>query len=474
MTFLETLRAIVGTDHVLTHQLDGYEMDWRGLYRGRALAVALPGSTDQVCAVVAACSAARVAIVPQGGNTGLVGGAVPDQSGRQVLLNLRRMNRVRDLDEKNLTLTVEAGCVLEAVQERAAAAGLLFPLSLAAEGSCTIGGNLASNAGGTQVLRYGNARELCLGLEVVTPDGRVWSGLSGLRKDNSGYDLRQLYIGSEGTLGVITAATLRLFPPPASTMTAWISVPCAGAAIELLSLAQKQLGPTLTGFEIMGREAVALADKHFPQLRAPDAQAYPWHVVLEQSSHLLEATERPQFETMLEAGFERALIADAIVAESAEQAKRLWHVREAIPLAQAKEGANLKHDVSVPISRIPEFLEAVEGALRAALPDIRLVLLGHVGDGNLHYNVQAPEGDTGGAYFARHGDWITRQVYDAVDACGGSFSAEHGVGAFKTDELAHRKDAVALDLMQRIKAALDPLHLMNPGRVLKAVPVDVG
>lgn len=473
VTILESLRAIVGTDHVLTSDLEAYETDWRGICRGRALAVVLPATTAEVAAVVATCANARVAIVPQGGNTGLVGGAIPDGSGRQVLLSLRRLNRLRQLDSQNLTLTAEAGCVLETVQEHAAAAGLLFPLSLAAEGSCTIGGNLASNAGGTQVLRYGNARELCLGLEVVTADGRIWNGLSGLRKDNSGYDLRQLFIGSEGTLGIITAATLRLFPPPASTLTSWLSLSSAAAAIEYLAFARQQLGPTLTGFEIMGRDAVALADRHFPQLRPPASTEFPWYVLLEQSSHVPEDVARSQFEAMLAAGLERGWIEDAVIAESVEQARRLWHVREAIPLAQAKESANLKHDISVPISRIPPFLDAVASSLREGLPDVRLIVLGHAGDGNLHFNIQAPQGDMNGEYFDRHGDWITRQIYDAVMARGGSISAEHGIGAFKTDELVARKSDVALGLMRSVKRALDPLQLLNPGRVLKMEPLEV-
>lgn len=468
LPILQILREIVGTAHVLTTDLDAYETDWRAVYRGRALAVVLPATAMQTAAVVAACARAGIAIVPQGGNTGLVGGSIPDDSGCQILLSLKRMNRVRELDRHNLTLTAEAGCVLETIQNEAASAGLLFPLSLAAEGSCTIGGNLASNAGGTQVLRYGNARELCLGLEVVAADGRIWHGLSGLRKDNSGYDLRQLYIGSEGTLGVITAATLRLFPPPAATLTAWVSLPCAAAAITLLAFAQQWLGPTLTAFEIMGQEAVALANKHFPQLRAPAWSTSPWYVLLEQSTHVPETEARAQFEALFEESFSKEVIADAILAESVEQAKRLWHVRESIPLAQAQEGANLKHDISLPISRLVPFLEFVNGELRGRLPNIRMITLGHVGDGNLHFNVQAPEGDTGGIYLAEHGQWITQCVYDAVAKFGGSFSAEHGVGATKAGELARRKQDVALDLMRSIKAALDPLNLMNPGRVLQA------
>jgi FAD/FMN-containing dehydrogenase len=330
------LRSVLGPTQVLSADLAAHEVDWRGIYRGRALAVARPDSTAGVAATLAACAAAGVSVVTQGGNTGLVGGAVPDDSGTQLVLSTARLNRVRELDRHNQTLTVEAGCILQSVQEAAAAAGFLFPLSLAAEGSCTIGGNLASNAGGTQVLRYGNARDLCLGLEVVTPDGRVWEGLSGLRKDNTGYDLRNLYIGSEGTLGVITAATLKLFPRPVAQSTAWVAVPSAAAALELLALARERLGASLSGFELMGREALALVALHFPAFKAPISDDTPWCVLIEQSAEGSQAQARALFDQLLEQALEREVITDAVIAESIDQSNRLWHARESIPLAQAK------------------------------------------------------------------------------------------------------------------------------------------
>jgi len=462
---LESLRAIVGPANVLTDgDLAGYEHDWRKRYRGKALAVVRPGSTDEVAQVVATCISHGASIVPQGGNTGLVGGGVPDDSGTQVLLTLSRMDRVRSIDAANLAMTVEAGCVLQSVQEAAAAQGLLFPLSLAAEGSCTIGGNLATNAGGTQVLRYGNARELCLGLEVVTAQGEVWHGLSGLRKDNTGYDLRDLFIGSEGTLGIITAATLKLYPQPAATLTALAALPSLAAAVELLQLAQARLGAGLTGFEVMGEFALGLVRRHFPQLRQPLPPS-PWTVLLEQSDTEGESHARGLFEGLLETALERGLISDAAVAESIDQSNGLWHLRESIPLAQSEEGLNIKHDISLPVSRIPDFVASTDAALRAAVPGVRLVNFGHLGDGNLHYNVQAPEGVDAKEFLRLREPEVNTLVYDAVGACGGSISAEHGIGALKREELALRKSPVALGLMRAIKAALDPRGTMNPGRV---------
>lgn len=466
MTLEATLRGIVGDTNVLVDgDLSAYELDWRKRYRGRARAVVRPGSTAEVAAVVRACAAEAVSIVPQGGNTGLVGGGVPDPSGTQVLLSLIRLNRVRGIDAANLTMTVEAGSLLQAVQEAAAAHGLLFPLSLAAEGSCTIGGNLATNAGGTQVLRFGNARELCLGLEVVTADGEVWDGLSGLRKDNTGYDLRDLYVGSEGTLGIITAATLKLHPQPAATTTALATLGSLDAAVELLSLAQARLGAGLTGFEAMNTFSLGLVRAHFPQLVQPLAAA-PWTVLLEQADSEGVEHATALFHGLLETALERGLILDAAVASNLEQSKTMWHLRESIPLAQSLEGLNIKHDISLPISRIPAFVASTDAALAAAVPGVRLVDFGHLGDGNLHYNVQAPVGVDAAAFLREREREVNRIVYDAVIAHAGSISAEHGVGALKRDELAQRKSPVALKLMGAIKQALDPAGRMNPGRVL--------
>ncbi len=462
----DALRAAVGERQVLTDgDLSAWQIDQRRRYHGRALAVVRPGSTAEVVAVVKACAAHGAAIVPQGGNTGMVGGSVPDASGTQVLLSLTRMNAVRQIDAANLTMTVDAGCVLQTLQEAAAAQGLLFALSLAAEGSCTIGGNLSTNAGGTQVLRYGNARELCLGLEVVTPAGEVWNGLSGRRKDNTGYDLRDLFIGSEGTLGIITGATLKLHPQPAAVMTALAALTTLDAAVRLLQLAQARLGAGLTGFEVMGEFALGLVRKHFRQLAQPLPRA-PWMVLLEQSDSEGEAHARGQFEGLLEAALEAGLITDAAVAESIQQSNVMWHLRESIPLAQVEEGSNIKHDISLPVSAIPSFVAATDAALMHSFPGIRLVNFGHLGDGNLHYNVQAPVGVDPARFLRDNEHAVNELVYDAVARHHGSFSAEHGIGALKRDELAQRKSPVALGMMRAIKAALDPQNLMNPGRVL--------
>jgi FAD/FMN-containing dehydrogenase len=465
---LAELLEICGPTHVLTEgDLSAWESDWRKRSRGKALAVVRPAATEEVAQVVQACARHGVSIVPQGGNTGLVVGSTPDASGRQVVLSLQRMNQVLAIDKANLTVTVQAGCLLQSLQEAARAAGLLFPLSLAAEGSCTIGGNLATNAGGTQVLRYGNARDLCLGLQVVNAQGQVWDGLSGLRKDNTGYDLRDLMIGSEGTLGVITAATLKLYPLPASQLTAWAAVPSMEQAIGLLGVAQMHLSASLTGFEVMGRFALSLVAKHFPQMRVPFHKTSEYCVLLENSDHESPEHAREMLERLLEDAMEQGMVTDAVIAESMAQAQQLWHVRESIPLAQAEEGLNIKHDISVPISRIPEFVRYAHDLLERNIPGVRLVNFGHLGDGNLHFNVQAPEGQDGKSFLQTQEGRVNKLVYEAVRAFDGSISAEHGVGGLKVDELEHHKSPVALDMMRAIKRALDPQDLLNPGRVLR-------
>ncbi|PUE07678.1 FAD-binding oxidoreductase [Limnohabitans sp. T6-20] len=465
------LRQICGHANVITHDdpgadLSPWEQDWRKRVKGRALVVVRPGNTQEVAAVVKACAAHNTPIVPQGGNTGLVVGGVPDGSGTQIVLSMTRMSAVRAIDPANLTITVEAGCVLQNLQAAAENAGFLFPLSLGAEGSCTIGGNLGTNAGGTQVVRYGNTRELCLGLEVVTAQGEVWHGLSGLRKDNTGYDLRNLMIGSEGTLGIITAATMKLYPLPAAQLTAWAAVPTMEAAVQLLGLAHQRLGPGLTGFEVMNQFALSLVDKHYPQLRVPLWQETPWCVLLENSDSENEAHARSQFEALLEAALEAGCVTDAVVAENLTQARSLWHIRESITLAQATEGLNIKHDISIPVSRIPAFVAETDALLAREVPGVRMVDFGHLGDGNLHYNVQAPEGADGQAFLRDFEDKVNTLVFDQVKRFDGSISAEHGVGELKVGKLPLYKDPTALAMMRAVKQALDPHNLLNPGRVL--------
>ncbi len=469
---LDSLRQICGASNVLTHEdpqtdLSAWEQDWRKRAQGLALAVVRPANVQEVSEVVKACVKAKVSIVPQGGNTGLAVGSIPDDTGQQVVLSLQRMNQIRSLDAANLTVVAEAGCVLQQVQEHVDKAGYLFPLSLAAEGSCTLGGNLGTNAGGTQVVRFGNTRELCLGLEVVTAQGDIWHGLSGLRKDNTGYDLRNLMIGSEGTLGIITAACMKLYPQPAAQLTAWAAVPSMEAAVLLLGLAHERLGAGLTGFEVMGQFALSLVDKHHPQLRVPLFKETPWCVLLENSDHESEAHARIGFESLMETALENGWVTDAVVAESLAQAHSLWQIRESIPLAQASEGLNIKHDISVPVSRIPQFVAETDALLQTKIPDIRLVNFGHLGDGNLHYNVQAPAGADGPAFLKNHEDEVNTWVFDQVKAFNGSISAEHGIGSLKAGKLTHYKDPTALAMMKAIKLALDPHNIMNPGRVIK-------
>jgi len=471
-TLLDTLRHIVGAAHVFTDgDLSAFTRDWRKRAHGKALAVVRPANAEEVAAIVKACAghqpATGVSIVPQGGNTGLAVGSVPDGSGTQIVLSLTRMNAVRAIDNANLTMTVEAGCILQNLQETAEEAGFLFPLSLAAEGSCTIGGNLGTNAGGTQVVRYGNTRDLCLGLEVVTAQGEIWHGLSGLRKDNTGYDLRNLFIGSEGTLGIITAATMKLYPLPAAQLTAWATVPSMEAAVTLLGLAHRHLGAGLTGFEVMGQFALSLVDRHFAQLRVPLFHSAPYCVLLEISDHESEAHARGLFERLLELAMEDGCVSDAVVAESLNQARQLWHIRESIPLAQAEEGLNIKHDISIPVSRIPAFVAETDALLQHQIPGVRLVNFGHLGDGNLHYNVQAPEEGDAATFLREQEDRVNALVFDAVTRFHGSISAEHGVGSLKIDKLPHYKSPVALGMMRAIKQALDPHNLMNPGRVVR-------
>jgi FAD/FMN-containing dehydrogenase len=439
--------------------------DWRGKWTGTALAVVQPDSPQDVAHVMRWCHERRIPVVPQGGNTGLSGGATPDASGRSVVLSLSRLQSVRSVDLQNNTVTVDAGVTLLALQEAAQAQGRMFPLSLAAEGSCTIGGNLASNAGGVQVLRYGNARELCLGLEVVTAEGELWNGLRGLRKDNTGYDLRDLYIGSEGTLGIITGATLKLFPPPRSQVVACMAVPAPAQAVELLTFAQARLGAALTAFELMSNTCLQLVEKHVPGSRIPFAERSPWYVLLELSGELDDAQATSSMESLLEAAFDQSLITDAALSSNLSQLQTLWALRENISEAQGAEGKTIKHDISLPASHIAEFIGSTDAAIRAQSSGVRLVVFGHLGDGNLHYNLSPVEGASPAEFLALE-PAMNRLVHDAVHARGGSISAEHGLGVLRRDESARYKSPVEIDLMRRIKAALDPHGVLNPGKLL--------
>ena len=465
---VDRLRSIVGAGALVDSPDDAapYVVDWRKRLKGEALCVAFPQTTAEVAAVVAACHEAGVAVVPQGGNTGSCGAATPDASGNSVVLNLRRMNRIRDVDPANHTITVEAGCILHDVQQAAEAADRLFPLSLGAEGSCQIGGNLSTNAGGVHVLRYGNTRDLALGLEVVLPDGRVWDGLRGLRKDNTGYDLKHLFIGAEGTLGVITAAVLKLFPLPMVRVVAWLGLPTPDAAVALLADALGAFGARLVAFELLGDLPVAYVLQHIPGVQRPLDGTHPWHVLLEITDSDDEAGLREKLLDFLSAQAEAGRVDDAVISQNEEQVKRLWRLRESVPEAQIAEGYSIKHDISLPVSRIPEFLIEAERRLVAELPGIRVTPFGHLGDGNLHYNTSRPL-DWTDADFAAATPRVSGIVHGLVNAMNGSISAEHGLGQTKRDESARYKPPLELELMRRVKHALDPQGVMNPGKVLR-------
>jgi FAD/FMN-containing dehydrogenase len=447
---------LIGEKNVLTSPQDTapYTVDWRKQYRGEAQCVLRPAGTDEVAAVVALCAREGIAVVPQGGNTGLCGGSVPTGAWPEIVLSLSRLNRIREVDALNNTMTVEAGCVLAAIQQAAAAAGRLFALSLAAEGSCQIGGNLSTNAGGVNVLRYGNAREQVLGLEVVLPDGRVWNGLRALRKDNTGYDLKQLFLGAEGTLGVITAAVLKLHPRPSAQVTAWIALQSPARAVELLARLRAQLGERISAFELVSRRCLEAVLRHAPALRDPLPRAHPWYVLAEFADAGAPGALAAQVEEAFAAS--AGAIEDAALAASAAQSQALWRIRETIPEAQF---TNVKHDISVPVSKVPELIERAGAALQAAFPGEPVYAFGHIGDGNIHYNVGSE------ALLARR-DEVNRVVYGVLDALGGSISAEHGLGQLKREEIRRHKDALELELMRTLKQALDPKGLMNPGKVL--------
>ena len=464
---LDGIKAVVGAKGWSDDPaaVDPLLVDWRRRYRGRTPLLVRPASTAEVAEVVRQCATARVPIVPQGGNTSLCGGSIPSERGEEILLSLSRLNRVRAIDAANYAITVEAGCILAQVQEAASQADRLFPLSLAAEGTCQIGGNLSTNAGGITVLRYGNARDLVLGLEVVLPDGQIWDGLRGLRKDNTGYDLKQLFLGAEGTLGIITAAVLKLFPKPIERVTAFVAVNDLAAAVELLGRCRAASGDAVTSFELLPRTGIDLGKRYIAGVVEPLAERRDYYVLIELTAAVADSGLRATLESVLERALEDGLVADATVAESVEQAQRLWFVREAIVELQKFAGASIKHDVSLPVSRVPEFLPRAIAAVAQAQPGIRWVPFGHVGDGNIHFNLYQPEEMDGGAFLARQAE-MNRIVHDIVAELGGSFSAEHGIGRLRRDDMARYKPPVELELMRRIKQAIDPANIMNPGKVV--------
>jgi FAD/FMN-containing dehydrogenase len=470
MSQLSELATLVGKANVITgDDALGYLTDWRGRYSGQALAVVRPGSTEEVAELVKWCVRHKVPIVPQGGNTSLCGAATPDGSGQALVLSLGRLNKIREIDTANDTMVVEAGCILQTIQQAARDVDRLFPLSLAAEGSCTIGGNLACNAGGTQVLRYGNARDLALGLEVVTAEGEIWHGLRGLRKDNTGYDLRDLFIGSEGTLGIITAATLKLFPLPVAQCTALVGLQSVEAAVSLLSVSRKGFGPALTGFELIAGNCLRLVTQHFPQQRMPfdgPSAQLPWYALLELSDSESADHARERFETVIGQSIESETVIDAVIAENISQSKALWHLRESIPLAEKEQGKSIKHDVSVPVSSMAEFVRVTNDAIQARFPGIEHVIFGHLGDGNLHYNIARGTAFSEDELLAQQ-DAVYDLVHRSVHRFHGSISAEHGVGQLKRDLLDDFKDPVEMKLMRMLKRSLDPHGIMNPGKVLK-------
>jgi D-lactate dehydrogenase (cytochrome) len=463
----ERLLAIVGPGGLVGDpvQMQPFAVDAREMFQGKPLAVVRPADTQEVAAVVRACAQAGVAVVPQGGNTGLCGGSVPDSSGTQVLLSLARMNRVRELDARDFTVTAEAGCVLADLQAAAEAEGLLFPLSLAAEGTCQIGGNLATNAGGTAVLRYGNARDLVLGLEVVLADGQVWNGLRRLRKDNTGYKLAQLFVGAEGTLGIITAAVLKLFPRPREVHTALIAARDPGAALGLLERLRVASGDALTTFEYVGGASLALAVEWVEGNRNPFSEPHEHYLLVEIAGGGAQGGLRAALEEVLGEAFHRGEVLDAVIAESEAQARALWRLRETIPEAQKRASASIKHDISVPVSRVPELLERGSALMRDELEDVVVVAFGHLGDGNIHFNANSPPGADAAPFLAAQ-EAIHRRMYRLVHELEGSFSAEHGIGQLKRRQLQQFRPGVELDLMRRVKAALDPQGILNPGKVV--------
>ena len=464
---LTRFAAIVGDAYALRAdaEIAPYVHERRGLWTGATPLVLRPGTVQEVASILKLATETKTPIIPQGGNTGLVGGQTPDVSGRQVVLSLSRLNRVRDVDLASNTVTAEAGVVLQTLHDVAGEAGRIFPLSLASQGSSQIGGNLSSNAGGTSVLAYGNARDLCLGVEVVLPTGEVFDDLRKLKKDNTGYDLKNLFVGAEGTLGVITAAVMKLFPKPKGTEVAWIGLNSPADALALFGLASEHAGSNLTGFELMIAASLGFVLKHMPGSHDPLSSPHPWYVLMEISSGRSAEDAQGMMTEILEAAWEKGLVADAAVAASLAQANAFWKLREDMSESQKPEGASIKHDISVPVSAVPDFIDAAWRAAVRIEPDARLVCFGHMGDGNLHYNISQPAGGDAAAFLALYRP-INDAVHDVVRSFNGSISAEHGIGRLKRDELIATAPPMAIDLMRRIKLAFDPAGIMNPGRVI--------
>jgi FAD/FMN-containing dehydrogenase len=464
---LARFAAIVGDNHAFRDAADLAPrlIEGRGLYHGASPMLLKPGSTEEVSAILKLASETGTAIVPQTGNTGLVGGQTPREHGSDLLVSLERMNRIRDVDPVANVLVADGGAILADVQQAAEAVGRLFPLSLGSEGSCRIGGNLSTNAGGTAVLAYGNMRQLCLGLEVVLPTGEIWDGLRRLKKDNTGYDLRDLFIGAEGTLGIITGAVLKLYPQPAGHQVALAGVNSPQDALRLFERASNLCGPALTGFELMPRIGIEFATRHIEGVRDPFSEPHPWYTLIDISTSDSADTAEVMVQALLEWGVEAGLVRDAVIASSVAQQKALWHMRESLSDAQKPEGGSIKHDVSVPVSKIPAFMAEAGEAVIKAVPGARICAFGHLGDGNIHYNISQPVGADKAAFIARWRE-VNEIVHGVVLAAGGSISAEHGIGQLKRDELAHIRSPIEMELMYRIKRAFDPAGIMNPGKVV--------
>ena len=464
---LDRFAAIVGERHALRDEADitPYLTEPRGRFGGVSPLVLRPGSVEEVSRIMQLATETRTPIVPQGGNTGLVGAQMPDHSGTQVVLSLSRLNKIREIDTQSNTVIAEAGVILEKLQEAADAAGRLFPLSLGSQGSCEIGGNLSSNAGGTGVLAYGNARELCLGLEVVLPTGEVFDDLRKLKKDNTGYDLKNLFVGAEGTLGVITAAVLKLFPKPKGREVAWVGLSSPEAALELFGRASGQAGSGLTAFELISDMVLGFGLRHIPDAQRPLESEWPWHVLMEISSGRSAEDARETIEEVLTAGFEAGVVGDAVIAASLAQAGAFWRLREGLSEAQRPEGGSIKHDISVPVASVPAFVEQAGKAVAAICAEARIACFGHMGDGNLHYNISQPAGGDTSAFLDLY-PAMNKAVHDIVREMNGSISAEHGIGQMKREELIATTQPISIDLMRRVKKAFDPAGIMNPGKVI--------